>query len=189
MLNRGCGIILGNMDYSIRIPATKERARILNTKAVSKRMLSRIKDYVFKPRGTSLADFHPDTVCVRLREFLEGDKQATLVKIVTTQTDAGYTDTKEEFGEGSVEELVKNAEKLGYEKWGEIATVSTEYDLGYAQVLSQELSTVGTFLKIESDTQDGLTRTLKLLKASEGEKIVKNAAVLLGEKLGLIKGD
>jgi len=178
------------MDYSIRIPATTDRSKILETKAVEKIPLSRIKDYLFKPQGTSLKDFHPGHICIRLREFLEGDRPASLAKITTTQTDSGYTDQKEKLGEGSVTDLIKAAESLGYEKWGEFSTVSTQYTLQFddssVQVLSQELSSIGTFLKIESETQAGLDAALKLLNISASEAISKNAAVLLAEHLSLI---
>jgi len=178
------------MDYSIRVPANEERISILKTKALDEEMLTKIKDYVFKPKGVKLSDFHPNDVCVRLREFLEGGNLASLAKITTTHTEAGYTDEKEKLGEGKVDELLAKAEELGYEKWGEFATVSVQYSLDLegekVQVLSQELGVVGTFLKIEAETQEGLKKTLELLEAGEGERIEKNAAVLLGEKLGLI---
>lgn len=178
------------MDYSIRVSASDERVAVLEEKALEKEQLTRIKDYVFKPLGVELKDFHPDEVCVRLREFLEGENAATLVKIVTTKTEAGYTDEKEKLGEGKVDELLKKAEELGYEEWGRFATVSIQYtlDLGgeKVQVLLQDLEGIGKYLKVEAATQDGLRKAMEILKANEGEKIEKNAAVLLGEKLGLI---
>ncbi len=178
------------MDYSIRIPASEERIIELEERAVKKEQLTRVEDYVFKPEGIELKDFHPEKVCVRLRRFLEGDKEASLEKITTTLTELGYTDEKEKLGEGEVNDLLKRARELGYEKWGEFATVSVQYSLNLGgekvQVLLQELRGVGRFLKIEAGTQDGLNKALEVLQAGEEEKIEKNAAVLLGEKLGLI---
>ena len=79
---------------------------------------------------------------------------------------------------------------MGYEKWGEILTHSVEYNLDLdgqdVQVLLQEMTSLGTMLKIESETAEGLNMALELLEAGESEKIEKNAGVLLAEKLGLV---
>lgn len=178
------------MDYSIRVPVTRKRKKILEEKVVSKKKLSRIKDYLFKPAGIDLKVFHPDKKWIRLREFVEGDFPSTLIKGEVIKTPSGYMDKKDKLGKGKTKDLFEKASKLGYEKWGEVATTSTEYrlDIGgvTAEVLSQDISPIGTFLKIESETQKGLDRALELLKVKESEKIEKNAAVLLGEKLGLI---
>ncbi len=178
------------MDYSIRIPATEERLKILDEKNVSKKSLSKIKDILLKPINTSLKDFHPDNVAVRIREFVEEDKPATFIKMTFTKTDSGYTDQKEDYGNGTVEELLQKAKQMEYEKWGELETESIEYILNLnnqkVTVLCQNISPLGIFLKIESENQEALDQTLNLLNAQPDDKIEKNAAILLAEKLKLI---
>lgn len=178
------------MDYSIRIPTTKERFEILESKEVTKRKLPKIKDYLFKPKGVKLSDFHPDKYAVRLREFTDEYKPSTLQKFNFIKADLGYTDEREDLGVGQTAILLKKAEQLGYEKWGVISTRSIEYTFNTngdnVHVLYQELIPIGNFLQIESENQEGLNEIMKMLSVNESEKIEKNAATLLGEKLDLI---
>lgn len=182
---------MSTQDYSIRIPASPERIQLLEGKTTERKLLPRIKDFMFRPKGTKLSNYRPDEICVRLREFVGEEKPSTLVKITTTKTPPGYTDEKEKLGEGSTPELLTKAEQLGYEKWGEMSTTSTEYLIKFSDgsttsVLSQEIKPVGTYLKIESPTEEGLKRALDMLSATKNERIAKNAAFLLAEKSKLI---
>ncbi len=177
-------------DFSIRIPTTPDRIRLLKEKSVRSKSLSRIRDIMFKPSGIDLKDYSPDKVCVRLREFMEEDIPSTLVKLTTTKISDGYTDEKEKLGKGETENLIAKAKKLGFEKWGEMSTVSTEYLLDFnglkISVLSQEITPVGRYLKIESPSPNGLKKPLKLLGAKQNERIQENAAVLLAKKQNLL---
>ena len=178
------------MDYSIRIPATEERLKILDEKSISKKSLSKIKDILLKPTSIPLNDFHPDNVAVRIREFIEENKPATFIKMTFTKTASGYTDQKEDYGNGTVEKLLQKAKQMGYEKWGELETQSTEYELNLnnqkVTVLCQNILPLGIFLKIESENQNTLDQALNLLNAKPDDRIEKNAAILLAEKLKLI---
>lgn len=182
---------MSNKDFSIRIPATPKRIQLLEKKSSEKRVLSRIRDVMFKPIGRKLTSYHPNKACIRLREFLEEELPSTLVEIKTVKAKIGYGDKKRKFGKGKTSGLMAKAEKLGYEQWGEMFTVSTEYKLDFdnnlrATVLFQEITPVGKYLKIESLTQKGLEKALALLSATGEEKIERNAAVLLAEKLGFV---
>lgn len=182
---------MAEKDFSIRIPATPERMKLLEEKASERKLLFKIRDIMFKPVGIPLANYRPDQVCIRLREFIDETNPSTLLEIKTVKTDTGYTDEKRLLGEGKTLELLDRARELGYEQWGEMTTTSIEYKLDFgegwaASVLSQEIVPVGIFLKIESLTQGGLERALELLSATQEERIEKNAAVLLAEKLSLL---
>jgi len=175
-------------DFSIRIPATDERIQVLEERCGTGIELPRITDIMYRPTNQSLEEFPPDKVCVRLRAFTDSDRPATLVKISTITTETGYTDQKEKLAEGEVEELIKQAQNRGYEEWGRMSTISVQYDFTLPDgtvisILYQKIDPVGEFLKIESPTQEGLRQALVFLSASEEEKIEKNAAVLLAEKL------
>lgn len=177
------------MDYSVRIPATKRRIKILEEKCVSKKKLTPIKDYLFKPTGVDLNKFHPNKVCVRLREFPEDNIASTLDKIISLKKGVGYSDEKESLGKGKTSKLLDGfAEK--YEKWGELKTTSTQYLMRIngekVKIFQQNLFPIGRFLKIEAESETALQHTLKLLKVKKTEIIKKNAAVLLAEKLKLI---
>lgn len=178
------------MDYSIRIPSTTERIALLESRCAKKTPLSALKDILFKPSGVTLKEFDPAKVAVRLREFSGEDKPSTLVKIAFTKTQTGYTDSTEELGRGETGALIGRARELGYEKWGEVSRVSTEYLLDFngeaVNIFVQELDPIGTFIKIETKTQESLDKALELLSATASEKIEKNAAVLLAEKLNLL---
>lgn len=177
-------------DFSVRIPTTSVRIQLLKEKSVKSKSLSRIRDIMFKPSGADLKDYSPDKVCVRLREFMEEDMPSTLVKITTTKISNGYTDEKEKLGKGKTENLIAKAKRLGFEKWGEMSTVSTEYLLNFdglmVSALSQKITPVGRYLKIESPNPNGLKKTLKLLGAKQSERIQENAAVLLAKKQNLL---
>lgn len=177
------------MDYSIRIPSTPERIALLERQCAKRIPLSTIKDILFKPSGVSLKEFNPAKVAIRLREFAD-ERPSTLTKITTTKTQTRYTDSKEALGSGETKVLLRRARELGYEKWGEISNVNTGYLLNFdgevVKVFVQELAPIGTFIKIETETREGLDRVLALLSATPDERIEKNAAVLLAEKLNLL---
>ncbi|MBU0569350.1 hypothetical protein KKB40_01035 [Patescibacteria group bacterium] len=149
-------------------------------------MLPRVKDYMFKPTGVELVNFPPNENCVRLREFVDGEKPSSLIKITVIRNKDGYSDKKKKLKDGKTQELQIEAKKMGFEGWGVFMNTSFEYDLKFAQVLLEKLTPTGKFLKIESETQEGLKKTLALLGAKKEERISKNAAVLLAEKLKLI---
>jgi hypothetical protein len=174
------------MDYSIRIPASPDRIKILEQACLEKKSLPKIKDYLYKPKGVDIKNFHPKEVCIRLREFISQKKPSTLTKIMTTKTKSGYFDQKENLGVGKTDYLITKARNLGLERWGEIHTTSTEYELKYVNVLLQKQLPIGLFIKIESGEKVGLQKALKLLSANENEKINKNAAELLAEYLEII---
>ena len=71
-----------------------------------------------------------------------------------------------------------------------MSVISFEYKLEVGEetviILSQKIDPVGEFLKIESPSVEALNKVLKDLKVEDSEKIERNAAVLLAEKLGLI---
>jgi adenylate cyclase class IV len=167
------------MDYSIRIPATPGRLEILEVKSLSQTPLPQLVDYLYKPVDKKLSDFPPDKICIRLRKFLNSNKPCTLEIIKTTKTESGYTDEKEKLGQGKFEDLQRLAKNHNYEQWGSLKTQSIEYKLENSTVLMQNLSPIGQYLKIESDTDEGLRNTLKLLHAKKTEGIRKNAASLL----------
>lgn len=177
------------MDYSIRLPSTSERREILESKCDGKKQLLKLKDTMLKPVGVSLRDFDIKRMCVRLREFIEEDKDSTLVRLVTVETAEGYTDEREDLGKGSKDELLKVAKSLGLEAYGEIEINSTEYDFnfgGWVKVLFQELKPMGKFIKVETESEEGMKEMKRLLKATDEEIIKRNSAVLLAEKLCLI---
>jgi len=144
---------------------------------------------MFKPFGANLKTYHPDNVCLRLRTIV--DQPSTLVELRTIKTNTGYSDEKKLFGQGSPEGLKQKARELGYEPWGEMTVNSTEYKLNINNnlitVLFQKITPIGEFLKIESPSVDALNQILKILTVSDTEKIARNSAVLLAEKMGLIK--
>jgi len=174
------------MDFSLRVPSSKTRTAVLEKFCKSKKQLTRIKDYLYTPNGESVKSFDPNYKWIRLREFLEDDLPATLTRGEVILTNEGYSDKKEKLGTGTLGEMKKLANKNNFKLWGEIATVTIEFDLGYAQVLSQNLTSIGEYLKIESETEEGLKKVMELLDIKVSEKITKNAAVLLAEKKGLI---
>lgn len=167
------------MDYSIRIPATPGRINRLEEMAKSIKPLPQLIDHLYKPVDKSLTEFSPDQICIRMRVFVNSSKPSTLEIIKTTKSETGYTDTKEILGQGNAEDLIRLAKNNNYEKWGEITTQSIEYQLDYANILFQNLSPIGQYLKIESPTEQGLTKAMKLLQARKTEGIRTNAAVLL----------
>lgn len=176
-------------DISIRIQSNQKRVEYLEKNFVSKKQLTKIHDWMFKPVGVDLNKYYPDKVCFRLREF--ENEVATLVEIETIKTDIGYQDKKKIVGEGEVDELKKKAELLGYEIWGEMNVNSIEYKISIDEmkvtVLSQKIDPIGEFIKIESESDKALIKLMKIFEVSKEEKIERNAAVLLGEKLNLIK--
>lgn len=178
-------------DYSVRIPTTQERLEILEAEDPSPTDLPPIQDMMFKPKGVDMTEYHPGEIAVRLREFVDSDKDSTLMELKTILTDDGYTDKRKIFGEGRAELLISKAQEMGYEEWGRMQTRSKMYDLdvegAFAKVLYQQIGSVGSYLKLESPTQAGLAATLELLSVSEEKRIRKNATVLLAEQMRLIK--
>ena len=135
-----------------------------------------------------LNQYHPNKICLRLREFSDG--HASLIEIQTVKAVTGYSDEKKTFGEGNLADLERIAKEMNFEKWGEMSVNSTEYTMsnnGSTTIaLVQNIIPVGEFIKIESPTAKAINNFLKELNVSEEEKIERNAAVLLGEHLGLI---
>jgi len=178
------------MDFSIRIPATDERISFLEKYCTSKKELPQIKDYLYKPIGVSLADFNPENVCVRIREFIDEAKPSTFIKLTIVKQEVGYSDEREEYGTGIPGELFEKAKEMNFEKWGEFSTHTFEFQIStgnnHCSVLLQDLDQIGKYLKIEAPDQETLVKTLALLKANESERIEKNAGVLLAEKMELI---
>lgn len=179
-------------DYSIRVKSTAERDKILERSATGKKRLPQIEDVWVKPSSESLTSYHPSRIITRLRSYTDTNKPATLMELKFTPSEVGYSDERVIFGEGPKESLLKKAQELDYSAWGTVVTTSMEYNLDLeggakAQVLSQQIEPIGTFLKIESKTKDGLEKTLKLLKAEPEKTIEKNAALLTAEYLGLVK--
>ena len=170
---------LAMAEISIRIPNTDERIKYVEDNFVAAQLLMGIKDTMYKPIGVSLAEYHPNNICLRLREFDDG--KSTLVELKTIKTETGYTDEKRTV---DPEELTK------YEVWGKMTVISFEYKIEVGEeivtILSQKIDPVGEFLKIESPSVAALNKILKDLKVEDSQKIERNAAVLLGEKLGLI---
>jgi hypothetical protein len=172
-------------DFSVRIQVTPARLQILEEKCLAKKHLPVVKDYLFKPKGKPLKDFNPGDICIRLRDFSNSNRLSTLKEI-----------TKEDeriLGEAEAVVLFEQAERLGYETWGELTRISVEYVLKFenqleATVFDQKIIPVdeNAFLKVESTTKEGLKEALKMLLAENEEIIAKNAAELLAEKMGLI---
>lgn len=175
-------------DISVRIPCNDFRKSFLENNSLSKKLLPVIKDTMYKPVGVSLSKYHPNEVCLRLREF--EDNESSLVEIKTIKKSTGYSDEKKTFGKGKKVELKKIASDMYFEKWGEMSVISTEYQIKikdkFLVALLQNITPVGEFIKIESEAQEALDSLLVLLKVSNEEKIERNAAVLLAEHLGLI---
>ena len=170
---------LAMADISIRIPNTNERMKYVEDNFAAAQLLMGMKDTMYKPVGIDLKEYHPNNICLRLRQFDDG--KSTLVELKTIKTETGYTDEKRKV---DLEELAK------YEVWGKMAVISFEYIIEVGEetvtILSQKIDPVGEFLKIESPSVEALNQILKELKVEDSEKIERNAAVLLGEKLGLI---
>ena len=170
---------LAMADFSIRVPNTDERMRYVQDNFVGAQLLMGMKDTMYKPIGLILKEYNPNNICLRLRLFDDG--KSTLVELKTIKTETGYTDEKRTV---NPEELTK------YEVWGKMSVISFEYKLEVGEetviILSQKIDPVGEFLKIESPSVEALNKVLKDLKVEDSEKIERNAAVLLAEKLGLI---
>lgn len=176
-------------DISIRILSKPERIEYLENNSAAKRELPKIHDWMFKPMGITLDEYHPNRICLRLREF--EDKTATLVELETIKADIGYQDKRKIFGEGESNDLKEKASNMGYEVWGEMLVSSVEYkilvDSEEVVVLRQTIDPIGEFLKIETGSEKALVELLGIFGVLDEEKIERNSAVLLGEKLGLIK--
>ena len=171
------------MDYSIRFSANTKRLKILENLAVNKQKLPRIIDVLYRPKSKSLEQFPPNKSVIRLRIFVDEKKPATLVQMHFLKTGSGYTDERETFGEGKPESLASKAKELNFVEWGELKTVSVEYDLGGGvQALYQDITAVGKFIKLEAENQESLQEALEKLKVNKDEKISKNAAELLFER-------
>lgn len=174
-------------SFSIRIPVTDERVRILDRTKTEKEVLTVVKDHLFKPKGQKLVEFNPKEICVCLREDLMESGRSDLTEIKTPKAQIGYYSDKRLIAEGIVTDLFRKAEELGYEKWGELTTSSEEYIFpNRVTVLWQMINPVGNFVKVESFTLSGFEEIMRLLSAGEEEKIEENAAVLLAEQMGLI---
>lgn len=175
-------------DFSIRIPVNSFRTQFLEINSINKIMLSGLVDTMYKPLGADLRKYHPGRTCLRLRETF--GQESTLVELKTIKTGMGYTDEKTVFGEGQTEELKKKAKEMGFEPWGTMTVTSTEYTLKIGKnlvtALLQEIKPIGKFIKIESSSSETLTKCLRALKVSSDEKLEKNAAVLLAEKMNLV---
>ncbi len=175
-------------DISVRIPITDSRQKYLEDNYVSLQNLPGLKDTMYKPVGVDLKNYHPNNVCLRLRQF--SDTSASLTEIKTIKTNVGYADEKTINLSGTPDEMQQKAIEMGYEKWGKMSVISSEYKIKIEDetitVLSQTVDPVGIFLKIESPSQKSLNKLLIILQVKDNEKIEHNAAVLLGEKLGLI---
>jgi hypothetical protein len=176
-------------DYSIRIPVNNYRLQFLEKNGTNKQILSGITDIMYKPVGVDMRKYHPNKTCLRLRQSF--GKESTLVEITTIKTGTGYTDDKKVFGEGATADLKKMAGEMGYEPWGEMTVSSTEYTLpigkNLVSCLYQEIKPVGKFIKIEAPSSSAISNTIKAFKVTNKEIIERNAAVLLAEKMGLIK--
>lgn len=172
------------MDYSVRVKAEEGNKIRLDSDNLGKRMLPRIKDSLFKPKGVELKDFNPGIVCIRLRVFEDG--RASLIKLRTINVGLGYSDEREDLGKGEEVELLKIAEEKGWEKWGELENSSTEYTKEGYRVLIQEVQPLGSYLKIEAESEEKLAEAIKWLGIDKSGLIEKNAAALLAEKMGLV---
>lgn len=149
--------------------------------------LPKLIDYLFKPMDKNLKDFHPQTLCIRLREFTNENKPSKLEIITTTlNSQGGYTDSKELLAQGTTPELLKIAKGNNYESWGELQTQSTEFKIAQSKILFQNLNPIGQFLKLESPTEEDILKLIKLLGFNKNAKIEKNAATLLANHLKLI---
>lgn len=175
-------------DISVRIPITDKREKYIEDNYISLTNLPGLQDTMFKPIGVDLKKYHPNNICLRLRQF--SDTSASLTEIKTIKTDVGYADEKIFHTSGTPQEMHQKATDMGYEEWGKMTVFSYEYkleiDSDIVTVLSQALDPIGWFFKIESPSEKSLNKILAILEVSDDEKIERNAAVLLGEKLGLI---
>jgi len=175
-------------DYSIRIPVNNYRLQFLEKNGTNKQLLSGITDTMYKPVGVNLGEYPPDKTCLRLRQSF--GKESTLVEITTLKRGTRYTDEKNIFGEGNTADLKKIATKMGYEPWGEMTVSSTEYTVAIGKnlvsCLYQEIKPVGKFIKIEAPSSFALGNVIKAFKVTNSEKIERNAAMLLAEKMNLI---
>lgn len=175
-------------DISVRIPITDKRQKYLDGNYVSLQNLPGLKDTMYKPINVDLVNYHPNNICLRLRQF--SDTSASLTEIKTIKTDVGYADEKTFHQSGTPEEMKQKAIDMEYEEWGKMSVISFEYKLEIDDevviVLSQGIDPIGKFLKIESPSEKLLSKLLEILEVKVEEKIERNAAVLLGEKLGLI---
>lgn len=174
-------------DYSIRFPATQERLEKIGTWAKTKKLLPRITDLMYKPKGKKLAQYNPKLICMRLRVF--EDQSATLVELRVIKKEVGYTDQRTDYGNGTKEELEVKLDTMGYEFWGGMETTSWEYVIEVndqqVMVLYQENKPVGNLIKIEAPSYESLVETMKVLKIKDGEKIERNMVALLAETLNM----
>lgn len=171
------------VDFSIRIPATEERIRLLSQVAKERKTLTPVRDYLMRPEKTKLADYRPEEICMRLRIYEAGDEPALLDELKYVRSALGYTEERTCYGTGEVKELVDRAKAMGYVRWGTLQVRSEEYTIdGGTKVLLQRICPVGEYLKIEAPSEEKLKEVLKMLGAEESERVVKNAAVLLYEQ-------
>jgi hypothetical protein len=175
-------------DISIRIPYTDSREKYLEDNYVSLQLLPGFKDIMYKPVGVDLKAYHPNDVCLRLRQF--SDTSASLTEIKTIKNKTGYTDEKTFHISGTPNDMRQKAIEMGYEEWGNMSVISFEYKLEIddevVTVLSQSIDPIDYFYKIESPSEKSLDKLLKILQVKDSEKIQHNAAVMLAEKFGLI---
>ncbi|MFA6602251.1 MAG: hypothetical protein WCT01_00455 [Candidatus Shapirobacteria bacterium] len=172
-------------DYSIRFPTTKERLEKIEVITESKKLLPKITDLMYKPKGKGLDEYDPKLICMRLRVF--EDQSATLVELRVIKKDVGYTDERTDYGKGTKEELEVKLEDMGYEFWGGMETTSWEYIIEVnrekVMVLYQENKPVGNLIKIEAPSYESLVKIMEILEITDEEKIERNMVALLAEKL------
>lgn len=176
------------MDISVRIPKNSFRIQYLEDNCVEKKQLSDLKDIMFKPVGVDLSNYNPSEICLRLRKF--SDLSSSLTEIRSIKKKTGYSDERKLYGKGDFKSLKTIAANMGYEIWGEMLVNSTEYMMRIngelVSAFCQKIIPIGEFIKIETSDMRTINLLLNSLKVSDDERIEKNSAVLLAERMGLI---
>ncbi len=163
------------MDYVLRVRLTDDIKKILENNNFGKKQLEPITSYYYKPKGVKLRHFTPRMNVVRLRKFPDRE---TITKAKIFKLGLGYTDEKQK---------IDNLE--GYDKWGELKSRCTEYNImisGTMVKMLKEDFPFGKFVKIESQSRDILSEAVSFLGAQASETINKTAVELLAEHMKLI---
>jgi hypothetical protein len=178
-------------DYSVFLKANEAHVAHLQQLDHSPKRWTPIEDIFFLPKNKTLQQYNPYDICMRLRTPLEGTAKSSLDEIVIQPHKEGYTTHTTYRETGSKETLLDRADVLGYEQWGAIVRRSYAYVIHLSQqetvsVSYQDIDPLGSYLKVEAQTEHALASVLDMLFVKHKDIIYKNSAVLLAEQMGLL---
>lgn len=179
---------------SILIPVTEKRRIIINNHGKKQDSVRNKRIYYFKPRGVSLSKYSPEEIYLELKEAYESAGKSLLTEVKPRKGNPLEIDKFRELGRGEFNELVEIAEKLDFEKWGELRYSLESWQLLdkdqgniiYAFVHIFDSEQLGKLIRVSTYNKKHLDKVLMLLSVNEDEIINKNYPMLLAEKMELV---